>query len=379
MASRPLNILVIGGAIPWHPPVGGSAIVPVRLAEALGKAGHHVDYLVVTLDGSRMEPRNVHPLYLSLRHGSFKYRNRLVLPLYQYLKVSRTLSQHDLVYCESHYAAFYALHKMVFGSPPKLVAAEYEPGIPTHFWQRRSFFEPYRFLALRLADLVVCPTEDSRANVSEAYGVPLPKTRAFYGGVHDSFLDPPPRRESKGGFTLVFCGRLNSAKPHKTLDVLLKAMPLILELHAVELNIIGTGPRLDEYAALARSLRLEPSVHFLGHVEHSHLPTYYSNADLFVLPSIRESFGLVLVEAMACGLPVVATRVGGLPEVVEEGVTGLLVPPNDPKALAGAINSLLDDPQRMRSMGAKGRQRVVEHFTWDKVAERMVGYFREIL
>lgn len=379
MASRALNILVIGGAIPWYPPVGGTALVPLHLGEALGKAGHHVSYLVVTLDGSSMESRYVHPLHLSLRRDSFAYRNRLVLPLFQYRRVARTLKQHDVVYCESHYAAFYAAHKAVYGGRPRLVAAEYEPGIPTHFWQRRSFFEPYRFLALRLADLVVCPSEDSRVNVSEAYGVPMGKTRAFYGGVEDHFLTPAPRGESEGGFTLVFCGRLNSAKPHKTLHVLLKAMPLVLSSHAAELIIVGTGPRLDEYVTLARTLGIEHAVRFLGHVEHSRLPSYYSNADLFVLPSLREGFPLVLVEAMACGLPVVATRVGGIPEVVEEGLTGLLVPPNDSRALAEAVNSLLDDPQRMRSMGAKGRQRVMEHFTWDKVAERMVGYFREIL
>ena len=379
--TRPLNILIIGGAIPWYPPVGGSAIVPLHLAEALGKAGHHVDYLVVTLDGSEMDSKYVHPLYISLPRDSLAYRNKLLLPLHQYRKVFRTLKRYDIVHCEVESAAFYALHRALLGSPPRIVAAVYTGGIPRFLWQRRSLFEPYNFLALRLSDLIVCPSDHSRQNVSQAYGIPLSKTRAFHGGVTTHFLEQTPRHESKdGSFALVFCGRLNGSRdPVKRVDVLLEAMPQVLERHSSELRILGAGSRADEYAELARALGIEEEVHFVGHVDHGMLPKYYAAADLFVLPSRMDNFPLVLVEAMACGLPVVATRVGGIPEVVEDGVTGLLVPPNDSRALAEAINSLLDDPQRMRSMGVEGRQRVMEHFTWDKVAERMVGYFREIL
>jgi phosphatidylinositol alpha-1,6-mannosyltransferase len=195
------------------------------------------------------------------------------------------------------------------------------------------------------------------------------------------FLEQTPRRERKdGGFTLVFCGRLNgSREPFKRVDTLLEAMPHVLQRHRAELSIIGTGSRLDEYVALVQTLGIEEEVHFLGHVDHSKLPAHYASAHLFVLPSRMENFPLVLLEAMAGGLPVVATAVGGVPEMVVHGETGLLIPPNDPQALAEAINSLLDDPERMEAMGAKGRQRVMERFTWDKVAERMVGYFREIL
>ncbi len=381
MAGRPLNILMIGGAIPWYPPVGGSAVVPLHLGEALGRAGHHVDYLVVTLDGSKMDSKHVHPLYTSLPRDSRTYGNKLLLPLHQYLKVFRTLKGYDIVHCEVEGVAFHALHRALLGSPPRIVAAVYTGGIPRFFWQRRSVFEAYNFLGIKLADLVICPSDYSRQNVSQAYGIPLSKTRAFLGGVPSHFLEQTPRHKRKdGSFTLVFCGRLNGSRdPVKRVDLLLKAMPQVLERHSLELNILGTGSRSNEYAKLARVCGIEEQVHFLGHVDHGMLPKYYAAADLFVLPSRMESFGLVLVEAMACGLPVVATRVGGIPEVVEEGVTGLLVAPDDSRALAEAINSLLDDPQRMRSMGAKGRQKVMEHFTWDKVAQRMVGYFREIL
>jgi glycosyltransferase involved in cell wall biosynthesis len=105
----------------------------------------------------------------------------------------------------------------------------------------------------------------------------------------------------------------------------------------------------------------------------------YATADLFTLPSRMENFPLVLLEAMASGLPVAATAVGGVPELVVHGETGLLVPPNDPDALADAINDLLDDPEEMEEMGARGRQLVSDHYTWDRVAERIAGYLRDML
>jgi len=377
--SNPLNILILAGLPPWYSPVGGNSIVHFYLAEALAAAGHHVDYLAVDAGNSRRELEYAQALFISLEPGSLAFPNGLVFPLYQYLKTFAGLKHYHIVHCEAQNAAFYALHSALSSNSPRLVAAMYNSAIPRYLWQRRSFFEPYLFVALRLGHLVICPSDYSRANVSQAYGVPLSKTRALHGGVHGSFFAQIPTHKPQGKFTLLFCGRLNGRTPVKRVDVLLKALPYVIQRHHAELNIIGTGPRLDEYVTLVRSLGIGDQVHFLGHVDHSRMPAHYATADLFVLPSRMESFPLVLVEAMACGLPVVATRVGGIPEVVEEGVTGLLVLPDDPQALAEAISCLLDDPEKMREMGAKGRERAKECFTWDKTAERVAGFYHEIL
>jgi starch synthase len=126
-------------------------------------------------------------------------------------------------------------------------------------------------------------------------------------------------------------------------------------------------------------LKLESNVRFLGFKEYPALAEIYQQADLFVLPTRRESFGLVLAEAMAAGLPIVSTRVGAVPEVVRDGETGVLIPPDDPEACARAINSLLDDTVRMKEMGRKGRERAMQFFTWEKVAERVAQCYEEIL
>jgi alpha-maltose-1-phosphate synthase len=103
-----------------------------------------------------------------------------------------------------------------------------------------------------------------------------------------------------------------------------------------------------------------------------------SHATVFVCPSVYEPLGIVNLEAMACGTAVVASRVGGIPEVVLEGETGLLVPPADPGALADAVNELVADPDRAAAMGETGRRRAVERFSWRAIAEQTLELYRSV-
>jgi glycosyltransferase involved in cell wall biosynthesis len=130
---------------------------------------------------------------------------------------------------------------------------------------------------------------------------------------------------------------------------------------------------------LVRRLKLENSVRFIGHMPHKNLPDLYRSCKVVVNPSLSESFGISLVEGMACGLPVVGTKVGGMLETVLDGQTGLLVEPERPDLLASSIVSLLCDGETAVGMGATGRARAVEHFSWRARAERLVSAYRKIL
>jgi glycosyltransferase involved in cell wall biosynthesis len=198
--------------------------------------------------------------------------------------------------------------------------------------------------------------------------------------VDEAFFTPGKRRSAgTEGLTLLFCGRLNGPHQQKGVDILLRAMQLILKQHRVTLEIVGTGPRERQYKKMTGQLGIENHVKFLGFIPGDGLPRIYANADLFVLPTRRESFGLTLAEAMAAGLPVVSTSITAVPEVVSDGETGLLVPPNNPEKLAAAVNLLLGQPEKMRVMGQKGRVRAKELFTWEKVAGIVSGYYQAVL
>jgi glycosyltransferase involved in cell wall biosynthesis len=131
-------------------------------------------------------------------------------------------------------------------------------------------------------------------------------------------------------------------------------------------------------ARLAAELGIASDVTFLGWVPNVELPQYYRAAAVSVIPSLEEGFGIPAAEAMGCEVAVVASDAGGLPEVVENGVTGIVVPRGDAKALAQAIGSLLADPQRRRVMGQAGRERALRLFDWDRSAQQFEEIYREI-
>jgi glycosyltransferase involved in cell wall biosynthesis len=138
-------------------------------------------------------------------------------------------------------------------------------------------------------------------------------------------------------------------------------------------------PELNRLRELARRMRVAGRVRFLGAVRRPDVPALIRSADAVVCAPWYEPFGIVPLEAMSCGRPVVATAVGGMKDTVVDGETGLLVPPRDPKALAAALQALLEDPQAVADFGAAGRRRVLSRYTWTKIAGSTAVAYREAI
>ncbi|MEM3666152.1 MAG: glycosyltransferase family 4 protein, partial [Candidatus Bathyarchaeia archaeon] len=167
---------------------------------------------------------------------------------------------------------------------------------------------------------------------------------------------------------------------------LIRAMPKILKENpdTVLLCVGGTpkwlGTRLywDYLKNMIRELSLSNSVRLVGEIPHHELPYYYSMADVFAFPSLYEAFGKVVVEAMACETPVVASKVGGIPEIIHHGYNGLLVEATNVDQLAEAISALLFSKDFARRLGKKARQTVLEKFTWRYTAESLNKVYLEV-
>jgi phosphatidylinositol alpha-1,6-mannosyltransferase len=165
--------------------------------------------------------------------------------------------------------------------------------------------------------------------------------------------------------------------PRKGVDMLLAALAVVATRHPdIVLVVAGEGPDRERLESEARRLGLEDRVLFLGPVPEEELPDLYAAADLFVLPAREdgdevEGFGIVFCEAAATGLAVVGGDSAGVADAVRHGETGILVPPSDPRAIAGAIMELLEDDDRRRSMGAAGRRAVMAHYHWERAAEEV--------
>lgn len=233
---------------------------------------------------------------------------------------------------------------------------------------------------MQKADAVVAPSGFTRDKIVEMNGVDPARTWVIAHGLDAAWAAGAQAGSSGTGKRLLSVTRLGIADAYKGVDVMLRALPAVLERHPeTDYVIAGEGsdrPRLEK---LAGELGLGKRVEFCGEVEGSKLHSLYAGADVFVLPSQREGFGIVFLEAMSYGLPVVAAHAGGTVDVVLHGVTGLLVPPEQPGTLAEAVNGLLDDPAQRRALGLAGRRRVEEEYLFEHFSRRWQRWLAEQL
>jgi glycosyltransferase involved in cell wall biosynthesis len=194
-------------------------------------------------------------------------------------------------------------------------------------------------------------------------------------GVDELHFSPPETREQGPELRLVTVARLLE---RKGIQVILQACGQP-ETLPVELTIVGTGPYKDALQEQVNALDMGDRVRFAGYVSNDKLPALYGKMDAFVLPSETESFGLVFTEAMSCGLPILASDVGGIPETVRHGVDGFLCPPGRPELLRANIETLIGNRDLRARMGRAGRQRVIDRYTWHRVSEQYLETYNSIL
>jgi sugar transferase (PEP-CTERM/EpsH1 system associated) len=228
------------------------------------------------------------------------------------------------------------------------------------------------WLACRLADRVVSVSEDAARLSARDGGLRAGKGLKIWNGID---VQAFAFRGPAAGGDLVTVSRL---EPVKDLATLLKALAIARRARPdLRLRVVGDGSERANLEGLARSLGLEEAVSFLG--ERRDVAEVLSTASAFVSSSTTEGVSLTLLEAMAVGLPVVATAVGGNPEVAVEGVTAFLVPPGDPEALASAIVANAGDPARAAEMGRAARARVESRFDVRQMVRAYEGVYEEIL
>lgn len=175
-------------------------------------------------------------------------------------------------------------------------------------------------------------------------------------------------------------GAIRHLERNYGIDVLIDALPAVLRSVPLDACVIaGDGSLREQLNERAAASSITRHVRWLGRVPHESVPKLLRSLALFINPSRAESFGVAALEAQACGVPVIATRVGGLPEVVRDGETGLLVPPVDPEALAAAIVELLPDSDRRAAMGRAARAWVRERYDWEGSLDQMLAVYRQAL
>jgi glycosyltransferase involved in cell wall biosynthesis len=343
---------------------GGGERYPVELGRALSR---HADVELLTfarrpglrLDPSGLRIRTLRPLAYGHRHPVHPLAPQLLWALDR----AEVVHTHHTRSASSRLAALAARTRR-----QPLVTTDHGLGGGGWFGLLPALFD--RFLTV------------SRFSAS-VLGVPPGKTRVVYGGADPRRFAPDPDARRDG---VLFVGRFT---PHKGVDRLIRALP-----DGARLTVVGTGghdSRLPErdYPLLLRRLAYGREVTFAGAVPDADLPSVHRRAAVFVLPTVKtdcygrefpiaELLGLSVLEAMASATPVVASRLDALPEVVRDGETGFLVSPGDVGELADRVAHLLAHPALARRMGLRGRELVVDRFTWDACAQRCLAAYEEL-
>ncbi|MEE8472799.1 MAG: glycosyltransferase family 4 protein [Dehalococcoidia bacterium] len=252
-------------------------------------------------------------------------------------------------------------------------------------WARAVYESTVGRFAFKVAKRVIAVSEFTKNYMVNQLGVDEGKITVIPpSGVEQNGLGPPPTGSFRDTLGLndhrvaLFVGHIS---PRKGLKHLVRAMPAVLQAIG-KVKFVVIGPDRGEKAALvelAARLGTSESLIFTGHLNHGTVMDAYPTADVFVLPSEYEAFGIVLLEAMAAGRPVIASRVGGTTDIVQDGQTGLLVDGKDPGQLAQAIIRLLRDREEAAKLGERAREYVIGKYSWDSLVERTLQVYREAL
>lgn len=249
-------------------------------------------------------------------------------------------------------------------------------------------WEPLGYLrrrALRQANLVLAPSKDTAEHVASEQGVAPNHIRVLPWSLDPQFealvaagSQNSAPREFPEGRVILTVGRWLATERYKGMDTLITALPrLLTQRPEVQLVLAGAGDDRAWLEDLAEQNGVNRHVHFLTGLSYSELAACYSACEIFALPSRGEGFGLVYLEAMAWGKPVIGGAHGGAPEIIEDGVSGYLVPHGDPIQLATSIEALLADPAHAKEMGLRGKQRAENEFRFNVFAKSFKKILRE--
>jgi N-acetyl-alpha-D-glucosaminyl L-malate synthase BshA len=367
--------------ITCYPTVGGSGAVAAELGKQLAQRGHRVHFISYRLPfrlGEFHENICFHEVDVS-SYVLFEYPpHDLALAA----KMAEAAREHSLDLFHVHYAIPHALagllaQQMLGERAPKLITTLHGTDI-TLVGQDRSFFEITRF-GIEQSDGVTAVSEFLRQMTLDEFQI-----QNHIETIHNFVdLDVYTRAHAYRD-RLAFAApeqkillHISNMRPVKRVLDAVRILERVAQESPAVLLMVGEGPERSSAQALARRLGLQDRVRFLGTQER--IEEIAGMADVFLLPSELESFGLSALEAMACGVPVVGSNAGGLPELVEEGVTGFLRPVGDVDGMAARCLELLRDDARRKTMGDAGRRRAETLFGADRIVSAYEAYYDRVL
>ena len=397
-----MRVILSSNFSPWSAYTGGAPRSTHYLATELARRGHHVTVIFTKVPWERIEPEEPTPYELRwatlLNPGSGRVGPLRPFTAYTVAKIARRLledfrkshgEETAIVHANGEEGAL--LPRLRRRLPFGLVVTPRYPALPEALSRQAPTLSLRRLatlvrqpkyatlgVALRGADYCSPPSAYAAQLFQRAYGLDPGRVRPVHNGVPGEFLNhhwrpatgapgTPGMPATRDTRPIVFFGRFSHSKG---VDVLLEAFAGINRTAAQHLVLVGSGPHRSRYLDLIRALKLDGQVELREWATHHDLAHLLTSSSIAVLPSREENFSLAVLSAMAVGIPLVTTRVGGTPEVVEHGKNGLLCEPGNVGQLRDAMDRLLAEPVYASELGTAGRELVRRSFTWEAAAQK---------
>lgn len=409
LEKRPMNICLL--TYRGNPTCGGQGVYIKHLSKALADEGHRVDVIsgppyphldenvrlikMPSLDlyhpDHLFRPEKVRDLlnpinmyeFLNVCTGSFPEPFTFGERVYSYLRKHK--NEYDIVH--DNQCLSYGIGRLARKVMPTIVTIHHpitvdrqeDYKVAKTIRQKFRVYRWYTFIRMQLKvarqfSHIITVSEFTKKDIAKEFGLDQNKFRVVHNGINNEFFYPKqngPRPENSLIVT-------NSADtPLKGLNFLLEAVARVRRERHLTLTVIGQPKKDGIIENLVKELKLGDIVRFTGRIENEEFADYYAKSTLAVVPSLYEGFGIPAAEAMACGVPLISTSGGALPEVV--GDAGLVVPPADATALAQAITRLLDSAEERKKLAQAGLERVNSVFSWAKAAREVADVYREAI
>jgi len=367
----------------FYPIIGGTETNVWNLSCALNRRGVRTDIMTFNMDAKWMpiwaERQEIVDGIKIMKISAFNLFSKLpVNPLEKLMKINnipnlrfeKKACDYDIIHFHDDVDLSFPIFS-IFVKKPKIfhirtLTATYE------FYKKNRLC---RFILRNIADLYISNSNHNKNSLVDL-GIPIERIRVLPNGVDIKKLKPDPNKKIDN--LILFVGRPSE---RKGLHVLLKSLKYLKT--PIRLVIICPYSKSKYFEKILRLVADQKKsgiheVEYLGAVDNKDIPEWYQKASVFVCPSFFESFGTVNAEALSCGTPVVASNVGGIPDIVKDGINGILVPPNDPIRIANALEKLLEDKELREKYGKEGRSMVERQFSLDYVTKEIMQIYERM-
>jgi glycosyltransferase involved in cell wall biosynthesis len=358
----------------FYPKVGGLENYALNIALGLKKQGHIVFVVTSNHTSKNRIEEKVKGLRVIRLPRAFKLSNTPINPLWRWqLRAIIKSEKPNVINAHTPVPYIADMAARAAGQTPFVLTYHNDlakPSFVGNFLAKTFYILLSRRTMRRSARIIA--TSEYYASASPYLQKYMDKVSIVSPGVDLDRFNPQVdkkwlKKKYPGKKIVLFVGSMDKTHSHKGVDVLIKAVAKAKKsIPNIQLVAVGSGDAISEYKQLAKKLKTADIVGFPGFIPDKELPKYYAGADVFVLPSTNESegFGMVLAEAQACGTPVIGTKVGGIPFVVKDKFSGLLVRPNSDRDLSNAIKKILTDKLLRKKLSALGDQSVINNFDW---------------